>query len=126
VSRKLKGASWSRNRLASWLLVVGAIGSVSGQAAEAPPVAPKNCAQCAPVQKQWVELQASLKSTQSLLDRNRVYLAGLGKEDVSKAIKVKSNILILMVRLETAKNNIEGALKILELPVCRACPKGSP
>lgn len=80
------------------------------------------CANCGSEFKRMSEQLVSQQSMQVLLEKNRAYLASLAKDDVSKAIKVKSNVLVLMVRLETLKNNIEGSRLFIDKQ-CKACPR---
>jgi hypothetical protein len=80
------------------------------------------CEECAPVRTASVKLQTDLQSHESLLQRNRDYLARLDPSESSKAIKVKSNIVILAVRIETIKNNLVAAQSDLQAKGCDQCP----
>ena len=81
------------------------------------------CADCTQEAANLATSTAQQKSQQDLLDRNRAYLAAIKAEDLSKAVKVRSNILILTVRIETTKNNIESARLVLASKECSACPR---
>lgn|GEM_PF-5751288 len=67
----------------------------------------------------FIKLEADYKS---LLDRNQKFLVTI-QNDTSKAIKVKSNILVLIVRLETLKNNIEANRGEVHAKGCIDCLK---
>lgn len=80
------------------------------------------CEECTPVRASSAKLQTDLQSHESLLQRNRDYLARLDPSESSKAIKVKSNIVILAVRIETIKNNLAAAQSDLQAKGCDQCP----
>lgn len=82
-----------------------------------------SCANCVTQARVLADQQANQKTQSDLLQRNRDYLATLTKDDVSKSIKVKSNILIFMVRIETLKNNIESLKEAMTSSLCKACEK---
>ena len=80
-----------------------------------------NCAKC---QEYTREISASVAleaNTSSLLQKNRAYLEKYGKIDVSKDIKLRSNILILSLRLETVRNNLEATRTESAQKGCAAC-----
>ncbi len=81
------------------------------------------CADCTRETANLTTAIAQQKSQQDLLERNRAYLAAIKAEDLSKAVKVRSNILILTVRIETTKNNMESARLVLASKECSACPR---
>jgi len=84
------------------------------------------CADCGKEVANLAKEGALQKSQQDLLERNRTYLAAIKSEDLSKAVKVRSNILILSVRIETTKNNIESSRLLLSSKDCNACPRPKP
>lgn len=53
--------------------------------------------------------------------KNNDYLAKLDANDTSKAIKVKSNIVIIQLRLETMENEINSAAFYLATHGCVKC-----
>lgn len=83
-----------------------------------------NCANCQAQTKQLFNQQTAQKTHADLLRKNQEYLATLGKGDASKSIKVKSNILVLIVKLETLKNNIESLQEGLTAEHCSGCKGG--
>jgi hypothetical protein len=87
-------------------------------------MAAPTCGECASQARLLAEQEAIQRSQADLLKKNRDYLATLSKNDVSKSIKVKSNILIFVVRLETLKNNIDSLRETVGTQACRACARG--
>ncbi len=67
-----------------------------------------------------------LKRNQDLLDRNKKALTTLSEDDVSKRVKIASNILILTTRVEIQSNTKLAADKILFESKCNLCPKPRP
>ena len=58
---------------------------------------------------------------QDYLNKNRAYLAQLKPDDSSKLIKVKSNIVIIQLRLETLQNLINPLNDWLHAHSCSQC-----
>jgi hypothetical protein len=71
-----------------------------------------------------IQAQKNAEKTHlDLLERNRAFLASVNaKKDLSKAIKVKSNILVLVLRLETFKNNLLQMETEYRTKGCGQCP----
>jgi hypothetical protein len=63
----------------------------------------------------------NLKVFEDLKRRNEEFLKSPAAQDASKAIKVKSNILICMVKIDTEKNNIFGLKQELNKKACTTC-----
>lgn len=81
-----------------------------------------NCEDCAGPRSASQKLQTDLQNHEALLQRNKDYLGRLDPSEASKAIKVKSNIVILAVRIETIKNNLSVAQSDLQSKGCDQCP----
>ncbi|MEK6705993.1 MAG: hypothetical protein AABZ06_09405 [Bdellovibrionota bacterium] len=58
-----------------------------------------------------------------LLARNKAYLEKIYLKDSSKAIKAKSNILVITIRIETNKNNLESLRNQIESKGCGKCER---
>ncbi len=79
-----------------------------------------SCPECTTLPSLISKLESSLKTHNDGLEKNKAYLASVAG-DVSKAIKVKSNILIYVVRIETLKNNLQVALAQKSSKECLTC-----
>ncbi len=79
-----------------------------------------DCSACATELSGVNQEKAAYTTYQDLLERNKQFLEGPGGQDASKAIKVKSNILVLMLKIDTAKNNTEALTKDIQKK-CPAC-----
>jgi hypothetical protein len=66
----------------------------------------------------------ALGKHKSLLARNHEYLAKLAPSDTSKLIKVRSNIVIINLRIETIENNIQSVVDAGKKAQCDKCPPG--
>lgn len=63
----------------------------------------------------------NLKAFEDLKRRNEEFLKSPAAQDPSKAIKVKSNILICMVKIDTERNNLVGFKQELTKKACTDC-----
>jgi len=81
---------------------------------------------CSPCKDKFQELKNESEKeayNKVLLKKNQDYLSSFGKINKSGAIKVKSNIFVISLRLETSKNNIEAIHTELTQKGCNQCPK---
>lgn len=80
-----------------------------------------SCADCGAKRKLLVQHRNDEARYKDLLLRNQSYLKSQDGNDTSKLIKVKSNILVILLRIDTLKNDasaLDGEIR----DQCRACP----
>jgi hypothetical protein len=78
-------------------------------------------AQCAQKFGELKKQEAEEGRTAELLGKNRSYLAGLSPKEASKFIKVESNIMVILVRLEEIRKQITTLRSELEKEGCNKC-----
>lgn len=87
--------------------------------------AASDCLACAGKALELTKNTNGLKQHEDLLIKNRDYLSKINSDtSASQAIKVKSNILVIVLRIDTFKNNIDVLKKELEVPACKSCQEG--
>jgi hypothetical protein len=97
-----------------------ALALASQAAAAATAVAP-DCGGCASNRDKLAKQRAAQVRHKEVLAKNLDYLARLRPDDTSKAIKVKSNIVIIQLRLETMQNEISHAGDWIATHGCERC-----
>lgn len=85
--------------------------------------ASQSCSFCSAKMDEIQKTAASLKLHEELLQKNKAYLAGLSPNDLSRSIKVKSNIMVFDLRIETMKNTIQAIQQEVQGKGCESCPK---
>ncbi len=86
-----------------------------------------NCDLCEKLNRARSNTQQQHSGHQSLLKKNQDYLEKLNpSKDASKAIKVKSNILVIILRIETFKNELDTIDNQLKAASCQKCPLTRP
>lgn len=97
-------------------------GSNSGSAPETVASAP-DCKVCFK-EKQFLIQQAEVKEkTVDLLGKNNAYLALVGSHEGSKFLKLKSNTVMILKRLETIREETQKAEAAYEKRGCFKCEK---
>ncbi|MBI3556314.1 MAG: hypothetical protein HY074_08630 [Deltaproteobacteria bacterium] len=82
-----------------------------------------DCAACAKLVADFQASAQALETSRGLLAGNKAMLASLSPSDVSKKVKLTSNILILTAKLETAENQRTLYEQQYVTMGCSACPK---
>ena len=83
----------------------------------------QDCAVCGKLGGEVETLKTDQATATEFLAQNRKALTLLGANDVSKRIKVTSNILILSARVETMGNNLQIKDQEFQKMRCQSCPK---
>ena len=84
--------------------------------------AASDCLSCSGKQIEMTKNMSGLKQHEDLLLKNKDYLSKINVESsASQVIKVKSNILVIVLRIDTFKNNIDVLKKELDVPACKSC-----
>lgn len=85
-----------------------------------------DCQSCAP-EIETLRQQLILKEkTTQLLGANKAYLAGLSARQASKFLKVESNILMTLKKLDTIKKDTEKAQDEIVKKGCDGCQASEP
>lgn len=122
---KIEGVKFAGFRLrlrrvfdvATWLMICFFIAAELSQKSFA-----ADCGACAAKKIDLTKNSAGLKQHEDLLAKNKDYLSKINVEaNASQAIKVKSNILVIVLRIDTFKNNIDVLKKEIESPACSGC-----
>ncbi len=79
------------------------------------------CAECVNHEKEVSSVKAQINLHKNMLQKNQDYLAKLGPNDASKSIKVKSNILVFVMRIETFNNNLTALTAKNPSLTCSGC-----
>jgi len=88
---------------------------------DASPETTKDCGPCNAKVEQWVAIQQNEKKTIELLGKNKEYLAAIGAEQASKFLKVQSNIVQVLKKLDQLKVDRRVAEAELEKNGCMSC-----
>lgn len=81
-----------------------------------------DCLACSRKELELTKNSSGLKQHEDLLVKNKDYLSKINVDTyASQAIKVKSNILVIVLRIDTFKNNIDVLKKELAVPDCKSC-----
>lgn len=107
--------SCSEAMIALLLLICGFI-------VETRSVSAAECDDCQAQRATYIRSQGDLQTHETLLQRNKDFLQRLDPSESSKSIKVKSNIVILAVRIETIKNNLGVLQGEMQTKGCDRCP----
>lgn len=81
-----------------------------------------SCSGCDAPLSTWKENHKAQLGYEDLLDRNKKFLEGPGGQEPSKAIKARSNVLVLLLKIDASKNFKEAAEKDLK----KQCPTCNP
>lgn len=84
-----------------------------------------DCVKCGVHVAELRDLQQEKRRSTDLLGKNNEYLAVLTAEQASKFLKVKSNITVILRKLEEINAKISATEKKLEQEGCGACEKGT-
>lgn len=83
---------------------------------------PPNCAECAAARAEMLQLATQQKTYADLLTRNQAMIKTISPDDVSKKIKLTSNLLILASKVETLANNQTIKKMESDKKGCASCP----
>lgn len=81
-----------------------------------------DCSQCQEIANEAKTITDESQRTNQLLESNKRALASVGQNEISKKVKISSNILVLSTRLETMANKKQVIHQQLQSPNCRNCP----
>lgn len=82
-----------------------------------------DCPACTKIYDDLATAQAEKKSASELLAKNEEALSKISPDDISKKVKLASNIFLLKTKIETKSNNgVVLEKQITELR-CDTCPK---
>ena len=84
-----------------------------------------DCGGCAIKTKSLETETTAHENYQALLRKNKEYMDRHGSRNPSSAVKVRSNMLIIALRIEASKNNIEALKSELESKGCAQCQKAN-
>ena len=82
-----------------------------------------NCELCAKIQAQISSIEVEIKDSTSLLGGNQEYLTRVDPKQLSKVIKVRSNIMMILVRIAAQKKKVMEMKNQLQKEGCETCPK---
>lgn len=83
--------------------------------------AAEDCADCEGLELKIDQKNVEKARYESLVKSNEDYLEQLGNNDVSKRIKLRSNLMVIGLRLETVRNELDF-LKSADLQQkCKSC-----
>ncbi len=90
------------------------------------PASAGNCAgTCAPAVAQWEKMENQLDKIRDILAKNEEYLKRNPSVSPSIAVKIRSNIMISRLQIETAQNEKALLEASLERQGCRECRKNT-
>ncbi|MBI2606172.1 MAG: hypothetical protein HYW49_08845 [Deltaproteobacteria bacterium] len=85
-----------------------------------------DCPACAKLFDSLAAVQAEKKSASELLAKNEEALSKISADDISKKVKLASNIFLLKTKIETKANNGVVLEKQITDMRCNTCPKPKP
>ncbi|HRK01204.1 MAG TPA: hypothetical protein PLH57_00940 [Oligoflexia bacterium] len=82
-----------------------------------------DCSRCFDLLAEARGVEAETTRTNDLLESNKRALASINPRDVSKKVKISSNILVLSTRVETMANKRQILEQQLVQAACNGCPR---
>ncbi len=83
----------------------------------------KNCGSCERITSESIQLENELEKTKLLLDKNNEYLKRLTFSDLTKSIKVKSNLYFISKKINLLESTLSGQKKEMERLECQICKR---
>ena len=85
-------------------------------------LSPAQCKECQSFDEEVKQKIAKKERTEDILNKNKEYLQKNPNASKSIVIKVKSNVMITLIQIETAQNEIVALKNKVETQRCTQCP----
>ncbi len=85
-----------------------------------------DCTACAKVSDELATAKTEKTSAVELLAKNEEALSNISPDDISKKVKLASNLFLLKTKIETKANNSVVFEKQITDMRCETCPKPNP
>lgn len=108
--------TYIRGRIVFWTSL-GSLALVSASLAG-------DCGQCSKEIAQLSEKEKERQKTVELLGKNRAYLAGLSAKEASRYLKVSSNVMMILKKLDTIGAESEKSRGRIKALGCQSCGSG--
>lgn len=79
------------------------------------------CTECNDLESKIAQKNGEKGRYEALLKSNEAYLEEVGKNDVSKRIKLRSNVMVISLRLEAVRNDLDFLMSSDFQAKCKSC-----